>query len=141
MRFITYSQGYRFQLEEDVSFQTTIRPAHPGGNRFVDIDADGLLTISAGYAWDGASGPAINTHTIIRGSLAHDALYQLIRLGVVATADRDHADQLLRSICLEDGMWPPRAWWVYMAVRQFGGLYINLTKQGLLTAPREGSSA
>ena len=105
----------------------------------MSLSATGQLAIAAGYAWDGASGPAINTHTILRGSLVHDALYQLIRLGIVNPEDRQQVDQLLRTLCLEDGMWSFRAWWVYLAVRQFGGLYILMNKDGVLTAPREAA--
>lgn len=138
MRYIRYSEGYKYQLEEVYQHQTGITPAAPGGNRFVQITLDGLLLIRAGYAWDGASGPAIDTPTFMRGALVHDALYQLIRLGVVPLEPgRRQADDLLREICLEDGMWPARAWWVHAAVRLFGGLYLAGEGQGntVLTAP------
>ena len=137
MQYIRYSEGYRFQLEADYQHQTALRPAQQGGNRFVRLGVDGLLTIAAGYAWDGASGPAINTPTILKGSLVHDACYQLIRLGVVPLEQRDIADQLLREICLSDGMWPVRAAWVYQAVHLFGGRFLASKGQGneILTAP------
>lgn len=137
MKYIRYSEGYRYQLEADYTCQTALQPEQPGGNRFVRIELDGRLIISAGYAWDGASGPAINTPTILKGSLVHDACYQLMRIGVVSVEQRDVADQLLREICLQDGMWPPRAWWVYQAVHVFGGRYLAGQGQGntVLTAP------
>lgn len=135
MKFIRYTGGYKYQLEEAYTHATGIRPARPGGNRFVQLDASGLLTISVGYAWDGASGPAIDTDSIMRASLVHDALYQLIRLGVITLADRQRADELLREIALVDGMWPPRAWWVYAAVRLFGELYMRAREDKVLTAP------
>lgn len=138
MKFIRYTDGYKFQLEEPYQHATGMTPA-PGapGNRFVGMSPDGLLTIAAGYAWDGASGPAINTKTILKGSLVHDACYQLIRLGVVPTEQRDTADRLLREICQQAGMWPPRAWWVYQAVHLFGGRYLASEGQGntVMTAP------
>jgi hypothetical protein len=140
VKFIRYTDGYKFQLEEDYEHQTGITPAAPGGNRFVHITLDGLLIIRSGYAWDGASGPAIDTPTFIRGSLVHDALYQLMRLGVVQKAGgRLQADKLLREIVLEDGMWSVRAWWVYHAVRVFGGQYMRGPGNGntVLTAPRQ----
>ena len=137
MKYIRYSEGYRFQLEADYQHQTGLRPLKQVGNRFVRLDADGLLTIAAGYAWDGASGPAINNHTILRGSLVHDACYQLIRLGLLPIDQRDIADRLLRETCLEDGMWPARAAWVYQAVHLFGGRFLQGPGQGntVLTAP------
>ncbi len=135
MKFIRYSDGYKFQLEEDYLHETGITPAAAGGNRFVRLDATGLLTIKAGYAWDGASGPAIDTPSFIRGSLVPDVLYQLIRLGVVTMEDRLRADQLLREIVLEDRMWGVRAWWVYHAVRIFGERYMRARPEQVLIAP------
>lgn len=138
MKFIRYTEGYKFQLEEDYEHQTGITPTSPGGNRFVQITMDGLLLIRAGYAWDGASGPAIDTPTFMRGSLVHDALYQLMRLGVLSKdMDRRRADEILREIVREDGMLVVRTWWVYLGVRTIGGLYLRSPGNGntVLTAP------
>lgn len=80
------------------------------------------LKISNMYAWDGPSGPTIDTESFMRGSLVHDALYQLIREGYLdKKVWRPYADKLLRKICLEDGMSKFRAWYVYHSVRWFGG--------------------
>jgi hypothetical protein len=38
-------------------------------------------------------------------------------LGLLPLEYRESADQLLRTVCLQDGMWKVRAWWVYQAVR------------------------
>jgi hypothetical protein len=135
MNVVHYRDGYRYQLAEVYQHQTGIIPASPGGNRFVGLDGAGRLTIAADYAWDGASGPAINTKNFVRGSLVHDALYQLIRLGVLTVDDRVRADELLRETVLADGMWPVRAWWVYQAVRVFGGIYMRGRPDVALTAP------
>lgn len=152
MKTIHYTEGYRFQLEEDFIFETGLKPIKPGGNRFVSMDADGTLFMSAGYAWDGASGPAINDSTILRGSGAHDALYQLIRLGVLSPDDRATADWILYDMVREDGLkraeslpWiargparalaKARASWVYAAVRMFGGIYMRAHNSQILTAP------
>lgn len=57
----------------------------------------------------------------MRGSLVHDALYQLMREGILDhKKDREAADELLREICKEDGMSSIRAWWVYQGVRKGG---------------------
>lgn len=136
MKFITYTDGYKFQLEEDYAHETGITPLAPGGNRFVQLTLDGQLLIRAGYAWDGASGPAIDTPSFMRGSLVHDALYQLIRLGVLGKDEhRRQADEALRATVIEDGMLTVRAWWVFHAVRIFGGHYLRNKPQGVLTAP------
>lgn len=132
---IKFKEGYKFQLEEDYSYQTGITPEIVGGNDFVQIGYRGLLTIKRGYAWDGASGPAINTLNFRRGSLVHDALYQLIRMGNLTEDHRDEADLILKHIILEDGMWSIRAWWVYQAVHNFGGAYMRIVEDKVLTAP------
>ena len=93
-----------------------------GGNPFVSLDSAGELSISTDYAWDGPSGPTIDTRNFMRGSLVHDALYQLMRERVLDDRkDRKHADKLLRIIVRKDGMSRMRAWWVYRALRLFGG--------------------
>ena len=86
----------------------------------ITLLATGLLKIGRDYAWDGPSGPAIDTKSFMRGSLVHDALYQLIREGVLDSKYRKAADEILRTICIEDGMSRIRAWWVYQGVRLGG---------------------
>ena len=82
------------------------------------IVVSGRLFIQKGYAWDGATcWPDFDS--IMRGSLVHDALYQLIRLGYIDPIRRKDADKLLRQMCLEDGMMPFHAWLVYTGVRLF----------------------
>jgi len=80
----------------------------------------GRLFVKERYAWDGPSFLTIDTKNAMRGSLFHDALYQLFREGLL---DRDkwrkHADELLRDICIKDGMWPNRAKLWYWFVRRF----------------------
>lgn len=85
---------------------------------WIDISESGILTIQAGYQWDGASGLAIDTPSAIRASLVHDALYQLLRMGY--EINRKYADQLLRDICIEDTMDQLRANMWYQIVRIFG---------------------
>lgn len=80
------------------------------------------LKIKNMYAWDGPSGPTIDTENFMRGSLVHDVLYQLIREGHLDKKSwRLYADKLIRKICLEDGMNKFRAWYVYHTLRMFGG--------------------
>ena len=83
------------------------------------LSRSGKLTILDGYAWDGPSGPAIDSPSFMRASLVHDALYQLIRMGYLPWEWRDRADVVLRVLCIEDGMSSARAWWVYTAVKTF----------------------
>lgn len=79
------------------------------------------LRAKVGYAWDGASGPAVDTESFMRASLFHDILYQMIREGILPKNFRGEADSLMRDVAIEDGMWRIRAMWSYGGVRLFGG--------------------
>ncbi|MDT4330839.1 hypothetical protein ACQE3E_17550 [Methylomonas sp. MED-D] len=120
MRCIAYNDGYKYQLKETYAVVIEIKPASLIQSDYIDLDTSGQLTIRKGYAWDGPSGPTIDTPSFMRGSLVHDALYQLMRDEYLdRNVHRGTADLILKRICLEDGMWPARAWWVYEAVKRF----------------------
>ena len=120
MRQIAYTEGYKYQLAEDYHVVIDIRPHVPVSTRYIRLGQDGSLFIRQDYAWDGPSGPAIDTPNFMRGSLVHDVLYQLIRAGLLDDSYRARADAILHEICREDGMSAIRAWWVHLGVR-FGG--------------------
>jgi len=96
------------------------------------ITKTGKLTIKSGYAWDGPSGPSFDTKNFMRGSLIHDALYQLMREQNIPQNMRKQADEILRKICLDDGMSKIRAWWVYQGVRM---AVASSAKPDILIAP------
>ena len=113
---------YKYQLRAPYEYKTEIAKGPATVDKgWVVLEADGLLKMKDRYAWDGPSGPTIDTKNFMRGSLVHDALYQLMREGPLGEDQRKSADQLLRKICREDGMSWLRAAWVYAAVRAFGG--------------------
>ena len=116
---IHYKAGYKYLLTRDYSVNVGIRPPKKIEIEHIRLDTDGTLTIFKGYAWDGASGPTIDTKSSMRGSLVHDALYQLIRHGLLDDAYREKADELLYSICRDDGMMWIRANLWEKAVRWF----------------------
>jgi hypothetical protein len=118
VKCIKYREGYKYQLAEDYSDNILLAPPEDIRTEWIDLDAEGNLLIRKGYAWDGASGPTFDTKDSMRGSLIHDALYQLFRLGHLDPLElRDDADLIFRLVCLEDGMWKPRAYLWYQAVR------------------------
>lgn len=120
MKCVVYKAGYKYQLQEPYQLGLDLRPPAPVRTDWIDFDADGTLTLRKGYAWDGPSGPTVDTPAFMRGSLVHDALYQLMREGHLdPAAFRAPADDLLRALCREDGMSAPRAWWVHLGVRWF----------------------
>lgn len=118
---IRYQGGYKYQLAEDytVALPPEIHGLAVTDHSFIELTFAGVLTIRKGYAWDGPSGPTVDTANFMRGSLVHDALYQLIREGHLSRSLRAQADDLLRAMCREDGMSALRAWWVWKAVRWF----------------------
>lgn len=120
---ITYRGGYKYQLLATYRIQTGIETNLPSavGNDWVRLYPSGFLEIEQGYAWDGASGPTIDTKDTMRGSLVHDALYQLIREGSLGMPMKAVADSLFRSILREDGMDVFRAGYYYLGVKVGGG--------------------
>ena len=95
MECIAYKKGYKYQLTEAYTVDILIHPDADihSNSGYIDLTAEGTLTIKKGYAWDGPSGPTVDTRNFMRGSLVHDALYQLMREGALdKEACRDPAD-------------------------------------------------
>ena len=91
------------------------------GTELLSLDITGMLTIRAGYAWDGQSGPGITIGSFMRASLVHDALYQLCRSRLLNyERERLMADRAMYNMCREDGMNWLLANAAYYAVRAFG---------------------
>ncbi len=105
---------------------------------YIVLTSEGSITIKKGYAWGGPSGPTIDTLSFMRGSLVHDALYQLMR---EEELDKDiykePADILLQQMCKEDAMSAIRAWGVYRGVKIGGGPAADpANKKPIVRAPK-----
>ena len=113
---------YKYQLVEPYTHDTGIQ-GHQGETQFeyVVLEESGTITFKKGYAWDGPSGPTIDSKNFMRSSLVHDGFYQLIREKILPYTFRKTADELIRKICRQDGMSAIRAWWVYHGLRIAGG--------------------
>ncbi len=144
---MNYKAGYKYQLADDYVVDIPIH-GKTIKQGFIRLTTTGRLVLKKGYAWDGPSGPAIDTKNFMRGSLVHDALYQLLRKGRFTLPSkpkewdldhggyRDIADRLLQRMCIEDGMWKVRAWWVYTFVSKFGKPFASpKNEKEILTAP------
>lgn len=114
-----YKKGYKYQLFETEHFETDIK-GFILRTDWIQLRKDGFLTIHKGYAWDGPSGPTLDTESFMRGSLLHDALYELLRKDLLPSTYKETADKLLIKICMEDGMSRFRRWWVYEGLSIFG---------------------
>lgn len=84
----------------------------------------GRVEAKQDYAWDGPSGPTIDTSNTLRASLIHDVLYQSIRDRRLPLKDRKLADRVFRHILKEDGVSLIRRYVWYWVVRLFGRIYV-----------------
>jgi hypothetical protein len=117
---IVYRDKYKYQLQNDYIHELKHTFNCNAVNDYIVLLPNNVLTIKKGYAWDGPSGPSIDTKNFMRGSIVHDALYQLMREGLLPNSHKDKADKELQFVCLEDGMSAFRAFYVYQAVKYFG---------------------
>lgn len=120
MGTIKYREGYKYQLHGNYVFYTDVLPGQLINTDYLILHKDGRLFIRDGYAWDGASGPAMDTKDFMRGSLVHDALYQLMSEGYLYTGFKKQCDLELIKLCKQDGMNWLRLKYVYAAVSIFG---------------------
>lgn len=120
------------------------------GYELLSLDMLGNLTIRAGFEWDGASGPALDTDSILYAALVHDAFYRLIEHGLSMRA-RAGADREFRRLIRHYAVtaftksqfqgrrarvrqWfvyrlrMLRATWCYFAVRLFGRFFVHQGK-------------
>lgn len=120
----------------DYSVPTIIKPTEDIITEYITLDKDGTIHIAKGYAWDGPSGPTIDTKSFMRGSLVHDGFYQLMRMGLLPRTFRDSADRELQRMCIEDGMWRIRAWFVYTGTKiGAAAAVLASSKKKILSAP------
>lgn len=123
---IVYKGGYKYQLAETYEVDVAVHPPEDIKTDYIELNNSGHLVIKNGYAWDGPSGPTFDTRDFMRGSLVHDALYQLMRMDLLSgELHRNRADKELKRLCLEDGMSSIRAWWVYQGVKHFAAKAAN----------------
>ena len=110
-----YTKGYKYQTDTDYHFKIDLSgylfafwAEIIKELKFVSYNGTtGTITVKAGYAWDGPSGPTKDDKTNMRAALEHDVLYQLMRYSVVIRAFRSIADAQFNKTAKEDGMW----WW------------------------------
>lgn len=112
------AEHYKYQVSERFVALTSIYPANEVEDEFILLGQSGSLVIRSGYAWDGASGPTVDTTNSMRAGLVHDALYQLMREGKLGQSWRGAVDKEFYRLLREDGMsWLRASLW-YRAVRR-----------------------
>ena len=118
MKYSEYK--YKFKVEENFSIELPFKIPdfeHPYAS-----SKDGILSVKKGYAWDGASGPIINTRDTLVASLVHNVLYQAMRLNLIKSSkeNRQIADKNFFEILKMNGVNSIRRKVWYFAVRLFG---------------------
>jgi len=101
---------YKYKMIQDRSIQTKVIGYKIVTDYFV-LYKDGRLLVFAGYAWDGPSGPTLDTPSFMRSSCAHDVFFQILRECLIPDFDRVlvfyTANKELKRISKIDGMlWP-----------------------------------
>lgn len=119
--FIRYRSEYKYQLANLYQIGIPIQLSETIDTDFIKLTSNGELTVKKGYAWDGPSGPVLDTRENMRASLVHDALYQLMRREhLKARTHRKTADKIFRDVCKEDGVSSYRANIYYKVLRKYG---------------------
>ena len=118
MKYSKYK--YKFKVEENFSIELPFKI--PDFEHEYASSKDGILSVKRGYAWDGASGPIINTQDTLVASLVHDVLYQAMRLNLIKSSkeNRQIADKNFFEILKMNGVNSIRRKVWYFAVRLFG---------------------
>lgn len=102
-------------------------------------ESGSYLYIRNFYAWDGASGPTIDTKNSQRGSLVHDSLWQMVNEGSLPEKYRLNSDEELHRLLVEDGMSRLRARAWKFSVSNFGAKWVKFfgTKRRVVRAPKK----
>ena len=114
---IKYRKGYKYVLHETVEGYGPIKPKQDVFTDHVKLYMDGKLVVLKHFPWDGASGPTLDTKSVMTPSLRHDAYCLLHKLGYISEADRKTADKLLAKDMRARGSWFIRARLWYRGVR------------------------
>ena len=119
-------------LTKDYTRFISIKPNTKLVFRRISLDINGLLTILRYYVWDYASG-ALDTKSIIEGSLVHDGLCELMLNRRLPLSCWDEAAEVMKEVNLSKPypMMRPRAWWVCRATKIAGPDV--LTKRKIIT--------
>ena len=149
MTAIKYRGGFKYQLATSVAiYAPELEGFKYKGSRFLQLvhDGDGpngtgtYLLSKAGYAWDGPSGPMMDTKTAMVASLAHDGGAQISRRSPKWTElarDRfiEKNNDLFYRLCIESGMWRFRARYARWGVARVDAYADPKNKRKVYTAP------
>lgn len=119
MMKMKYMKGFKYQLTEPWWERLTIYPDDGIDTEFISLSRDGLLILKKGFAWDGPSGPTIDTPDSLVGSGVHDADCRLMSWGLLSRSWKDKADAIARDLWIRSGMPEARANLWFNTLQQF----------------------
>ena len=125
---------YKYLLDERVKGYGPILPKEDIITPMMELYTDGRLVLNPEFPWDGASGPTLDTKSVMTPSLRHDAYCRLHKLGLLTERQRKQADKLLADDMKERGNWFIRARVWYIGVR-FESKHHKHGKGKVYTAP------
>tara|TARA_R110000851_G_scaffold22894_2_gene67597 strand:- start:14486 stop:14890 length:405 start_codon:yes stop_codon:yes gene_type:complete len=98
-----------YRIYKDEVIHTGITIAEDINLKFLSMTTFGVLTLKEGYAWNGVTG-GIDDKTNMVPSAEHDALFQLISLGLLPVALRHVANDRYINNCKKRKMGGFRRW-------------------------------
>lgn len=134
---IYYRDGVRYVLEVEAKTQTKIL-GYSVKTAFLELTPDGFLYQKVGYAWNGVGTNPVQSFflskpKLLRPSLVHDGLCQLMELGLLPQYLKPNVDQCYHDLCLENGVWHWQADLSLGLLLKFGNYSVR--KQIILEAP------
>jgi hypothetical protein len=105
---LCYVDGYKYQSRCDRVYYIGIT-GHTIVTDLITLRPDGWMLVSEYFAWDGCSGPAIDTKSNMRGGQCHDALAALMRMGLIPIDCVKPSNQAITRLMIDDGAWRFRA--------------------------------
>lgn len=106
----------KYQLAQDFEIHTPIT-GEAIDDQFFTLYRDGFLRVRKGFAWDGASGPTLDTKNSMSASLVHDVLCIMMRDRRLSYARwQDITNLFFEEMCIRAGMWRWRSRLWYLAV-------------------------
>ena len=117
---LEYTAGFKYQVHSDFKIRLSFAPPKAIRTQFLSFDLDRYLEIKKAWSWDGMSGGIVDTRSSMQGSAVHDALYWLLRQGLLPLSYRGKCDDELKQICLDDKMWKSRAAYHRWGLRKAG---------------------
>ena len=118
---VFYKKGFKYQLSRPCVLASSVRPPESVITDFYEILTNGTLIGQTGYAYDGPSGPTIDSKSAMRPALGHDIVYQAMREGLLPWSYKKTIDDDFYRWLIEDGMWMWRARIWHKAVTKRGG--------------------